>query len=71
MSKKFPIKNNVRELQNEYLQKNNGVIKCKCGHSIEFLNYSTKYKLCTYCGNYVFRNKKEEFDYRMKGILKR
>ena len=39
---------------------------CKCGHVVVVTEDK---KLCTHCGNYVFRNKEEEFKYRMKEKL--
>lgn len=38
---------------------------CKCGHRVIITNQQSKV-LCDWCGNYVFKNKKEEFKYRMK-----
>lgn len=35
-------------------------VKCKCGHSITFGGRSTKV-ICWWCGNYCYKNKKEEF----------
>lgn len=43
--------------------------KCKCGHTVVILPKETK-TFCTYCGHYVFKNKKEEFKYRIKERLK-
>ena len=40
-------------------------IKCKCGHVLE-LPHKVDKSICTWCGNYVFKNKKIEFEYRMK-----
>lgn len=37
-------------------------IKCPCGHSVEV--YHDK-RICTYCGKYVFKNKEDEFKYRL------
>lgn len=43
-------------------------IKCSCGHSI----LTTKQKtLCTWCGNYVYKDKKLEFEERLKSSLKK
>ena len=44
-------------------------VKCKCGKTVEFWT-SNKKVVCDWCGNYVFRTKKDEYDYRMKGLLK-
>lgn len=39
---------------------------CSCGHSITFPDYSKTNKiLCTYCGHYIYKNKKEEFKDRL------
>lgn len=43
-------------------------VKCKCGHSILITNRYGKV-ICNYCGRLVFRNKKEEFEYRLKERL--
>ena len=45
-------------------------VKCKCGKTVEFWTNEKKV-ICEWCGNYVFRTKKDEFDYRMKGMLKK
>ena len=43
-------------------------IKCKnCGHSMIF---ESDRKLCTYCGHWVYKNDKVEFEYNLKKILK-
>ena len=39
-------------------------VKCEhCGHTV-FLG-SQKYKICSWCGYYVFKNKKIEFNFRL------
>ena len=43
--------------------------KCKCGHSI-VIAYNCEKVVCSYCGNYVFKNKKDEFKYRMRERIK-
>lgn len=43
-------------------------IKCKCGHSILMKNNKI---ICSYCGNYVYKNKKIEFMDKLKGELKK
>lgn len=35
-------------------------IKCKCGHSISIPNCINK-TLCSWCGNYVYKNEKDKF----------
>lgn len=46
-------------------------VKCRCGHSVLISPVNNK-KLCTHCGNYVYRDKKEEFmeklEYARKNI---
>lgn len=39
--------------------------KCKCGHTVVITNKNGR-ALCSYCHNYVFKDKKTEFEYRMK-----
>ena len=39
-------------------------VKCKhCGHTV-FLG-KLKFKICSWCGYYVFKNKKIEFNFRL------
>lgn len=40
----------------------------KCGHSLIIPNWIDK-GLCDWCGKYVFKNDKDEFNYRMRGII--
>ena len=45
--------------------------KCKnCGHKVVVTKSSGK-NLCSCCNKYVFRNPKDEFEYRMKEKLKK
>ena len=43
-------------------------IKCKCGHSIAMKPGLNK-QICHWCGMYVFRTEKDEFNYRMREKL--
>lgn len=43
-------------------------VKCKCGHVVVISPINTK-KLCSFCGNYIYRDKKDEFKERMKEKL--
>lgn len=43
-------------------------VKCRCGHT-NFLGSKEKI-ICSWCGNYVFKNKKIEFIYRIGEKLK-
>lgn len=44
--------------------RNENMKKCKCGHSIVLFPTDEK-KICTWCGNYVFYKKIDEFRYRL------
>lgn len=39
--------------------------KCACGHK-EVIPSAEDKKLCSWCGHYVFKDKKDEFRYRVK-----
>ena len=43
--------------------------RCKCGHRVVIPKRTDK-MLCSWCGYYVFRNKKDEFKCRMKEKIK-
>ena len=43
--------------------------QCKCGHKVVIPNWWNK-NICKHCGRYVFKNKKDEFEYRLKEKLK-
>ena len=49
---------------------NKNRIKCSCGHS-NVIPAKMDKVLCTWCGNYVFRDKKAEFEYRMNEEMRR
>lgn len=38
---------------------------CKCGHRIRFFSGRDRI-ICNFCGNYVYKNKKSEFKYKLK-----
>lgn len=38
---------------------------CKCGRKVVIPKWQEK-SLCDWCGRYVFKDKKDEFKYRMK-----
>lgn len=38
---------------------------CSCGHRVIIPKWVDK-TICGWCGNYVFKDKKEEFKYRLK-----
>ena len=43
---------------------------CKCVHRVIIPNGVNK-QICDWCNNYVFKNKKEEFKYRLKEEMRR
>lgn len=45
-------------------------VKCKCGHSVMITN---KYKrlICSWCGKYVYLNKKDEFKNKLGRLIKK
>ena len=47
----------------------NDTIKCKCGHSV--LLGKNKRIICTFCGRWVFKDKKDEFEYRLRERLRK
>lgn len=42
---------------------------CKCGRRVIISSQKDK-EICSWCGNYVFKNKKDEFKYRVKERIK-
>lgn len=45
-------------------------IQCKCGHRI-FMPVYLPHTICGWCGNIVFRNKEEEFKYKLSQHLRK
>lgn len=43
-------------------------VRCACGHSVVIPTRKDK-KICSWCGNYVFKDKETEFKYRFKENL--
>lgn len=43
---------------------------CNCGHRLIILPKQEK-RLCSWCHNYVFKNKNDEFRYRLKEKIRR
>ena len=39
--------------------------RCRCGHRV-IIPYNVDKQICSYCKRYVFKNKAEEFKYRVK-----
>lgn len=44
-------------------------VKCKCGHSM-FMPYGTDKKICTHCGNYIYKFKEQEFKEKLLKKIK-
>lgn len=44
-------------------------VRCKCSHSV-FMPYGVDKKICSHCGNYVYRNKECEFKEKLLKKLK-
>ena len=44
-------------------------VTCKCGHRVRILGKNKK-KLCRWCGTMNYLDKKQEFEERMRGLLK-
>lgn len=42
---------------------------CKCGHRVVIPKWVDK-QLCDWCGRYVFKDKRSEFKYRIREIIK-
>lgn len=40
--------------------------KCKCGHTMFLIE--NPYKICSHCGNIVFRDEKTKFIYKVGGM---
>ena len=43
---------------------------CKCGHRVVIPKWVDK-QLCDWCGRYVFKDKKVEFNYRISEQIKK
>lgn len=41
---------------------------CKCGHKTVIPAWVNK-QICSWCGHYVYKNKKDEFKDRLRGVL--
>lgn len=49
---------------------NQAKIVCECGHRVVIPPHVDKI-VCSWCGNYVFKDKKAEFEYRMNEEMRR
>lgn len=55
--------NNIGVFSSNYLDATRVV--CKCGHRVNFIS-KIPYIECTHCHNIIFRNRKAEYDYKIK-----
>jgi hypothetical protein len=62
------LSRNWNEDTERFVSVGNGTIKCSCGHSVLTAKPKT---VCTWCGNYVYRDKRLEFEERLKRSLKK
>lgn len=46
---------------------NNYKVKCKCGHTLILIGRDKV--ICNHCGYYVYKDKKQEFQERMRKLL--
>lgn len=44
--------------------------ECRCGHK-EVITSTEDKKICSWCGRYIFRDKRDEFNYRISEQIKR
>ena len=58
----------LEEIKRKYEDKQKYAYKCKCGHTVFIVNKSNMC-LCSHCKNLVFKDKKTEFEYRMREKL--
>lgn len=42
---------------------------CSCGHKV-LMNYKQNKKLCSWCGRYVYKNKRDEFREKLEEKIK-
>lgn len=57
-----------KEITKLYEEKQKYRVVCKCGHT-NFIANKTGRAICSYCKEYVFKDKQTEFEYRMKEKL--
>lgn len=60
------VKKNIDKIEKEQTQHK---YYCKCGHSVIIRPMENKV-LCHWCNNWVFKDKQEEFKYRLKEKMK-
>lgn len=58
-----------KQLEKEHDVFQNYVVRCPCGHSLIFTSKKDRI-LCNWCGQYVYKDKKAKYKYKMKELLK-
>ena len=69
MKKRILRTKDDKEYQRRVDELNKVKITCKCGRKVVVPVFIDK-QLCSWCGNYVYRNKQVEFKEKMKQRLK-
>ena len=59
---------NKKEMDRMFKTYTDNSYKCRCGHSITIAKSCEKV-VCSHCGRYVFREKRDEFMYRLKEVM--
>ena len=58
-----------KQIEKEHNVFQDYVIKCPCSHTMIFTSMKDRI-LCSYCGHWVYKDKKTELKYKMKELLK-
>lgn len=68
IDRKYRSHLSLREEEMKYEEMQQFRVKCKCGHTNYIANKNGRC-ICSHCHNWVFKDKKTEFEYRMKEKL--
>lgn len=63
------LDNDYKSVDKRESKRTESKITCKCGHRI--LMGLEERKVCSWCGNYVFKTKEDEFKYRLEEKMKK
>lgn len=58
-----------KEIVRDHKKIQDYMIKCKCSHTMLFTGSKDRL-CCSYCGNWVYKDKKTEMKYKIKELLK-
>ena len=61
---------NFKEMREHELKLLKLNVKCNCGHIVNFNSNKNKI-ICSWCGNYVYKNKKVEFIEKLKKEMRK